>query len=1461
MEFRLLGPLEVIHSGGLVSLGGPQRRLVLALFLTRPNGVVSTDVLIDGLWGDSPPEAARKSLQAHVASLRRVINVDGELLRSRPPGYVLEVDTDQLDWLRLEREVGEARALLDSDPAAARSRLAEALGLWRGPPLSDLGDEPSLRPFITRMEQLRLEALETRMEADLAVGGHQAVVGELEGLAREYPLRERLWAELMLALYRSGRQADALRAYQEARRVLSEELGIEPSPQLKELEQRILDQHPILQTRRALATVTPVEVESRLRNPYKGLRAFGEEDAGDFFGREDLVRRLLERLDRRGVEGRLVAVAGPSGSGKSSVVRAGLIPALRAGALPGAQHWRICDMFPGSYPLEELAKALSGLIEEAPGDLVSMLQGPDVNLKDIASELFGDDTVLLVLDQFEELFTLVNDPATRDGFLQLVASALVDRESGLRVVLTIRADFLDRPLLHPGFAPLLDQGLVLVTPLSGQGVRAAVVEPAARVGVSLESDLIAEMLRDVATRPAALPLVQYALTDLFDHRRGNTLTLDSYQAAGGFTGALAGRADDLYKRLDPTEQNASRQLFLRLVTLTDGAEHLRRRVARSELEDLPVEQAALDTVMEQFGQYRLLTFDRDPDTGDATVEIAHEALLREWPRLREWIEVAHEGLLLQRRLSAALQDWRQAGEDASYLVGGGRLEQFETWIEETDLAVTQDEREFIAAGRVLEDRQRRQRNLRRWSMVGVLAIAVVALLALAVVIPARERAATARELAAASNTVADTDPQLGLLLAFEAMKSDQDAREAVEALHRAVTESRVLWQATWEEDLPFARTMGVEISPDDSLVAMTGDGATVILRNRENGDLIRTLTPEVPVNEAVNPGRPGVSFSPDGELLAAFGPDDVVRVWEVPTGDLVVRLTAATGDRDGNRTAEFGPTGRWLYTSAAGSEPVPVIQWNVDTWTEERRWDIEGVVAGGVAVSPDGALLAVPFQQRRQVLVLDTETGAEVTNIAIEGDNEVGPVAFSNIGALAIAADGHISLWDPRTGEQIPIEFTTGVLDRVIGLEFDPIGTRLATGLQFQGSLSVWDLSRPFEEVPRALRLPGHTSIVGDVSFDSRGETLVSGSGDRTVRLWDVSLTGRGEVTSVGSRFPNDITFFDEGRRLAVATYGDAHGMQLVDLAGGEQLRIPEAYSRRIAFTDDETRFAAQIVKVDEEGAQLGELRQGVFFGEFEPAIGIWDTQTGNLIQQLPAPETCPGTDNRVPGSIPAFSHDGRFLAVGYPCEQTVRVWDVPSNDLITEIEHGLEMLGVVFAPDDSHVVTVATDGKIRFWDTGGWSLASEVASGGNLTDVAFSPAGDVAATPGFDGILQVWDTQDWSLLRTMTGHAGAVENVTFNQDGSRLATAGNDRTVRIWNVETGKELWKLEGHPNPIESVAFHPNGKHIASMSATNWAVWIWTLDTDELIEIAESRLTRRMTDRECEVYLRVESCAFDQ
>lgn len=1439
VEFGVLGPLEVFREDEPLSLGGHQQQLVLAVLLTNLNRVVSTDRLIDEIWGESPTRAARKTVQSHAAHLRSLVNRDGEILRGRPPGYLLEMEPDQVDAHRFEALVHEGRSRLASDPAAAAQILRQALGLWRGPPYDDLADDaPSLREEAARLEELHLAAQEARFEADLRSGEDISLVSDLERAVAAHPYRERLRSLLMLVLYRAGRQTDALGVYQEARRVLAEDLGLEPSPELQRLEQAVLDHDPMLRSADPLGALVSPAGAIPHRNPYKGLRPFTEDDTEDFFGRADLVRRLTERLGRRDVTGRLVVVAGPSGSGKSSVVRAGLIPDLRQGAVSGSEDWRVETLYPGQDPLGALRKALGG---RAGGEV------EEEDFFDLPAAV--EEPTLLVIDQFEEIFTLTEDDRTRRTFLDWIASATAHGGSGLRVVVTIRADILDRLLQYPELARLLQPCLELVPPLAEHEVRAAVTEPAARVGVRADPELVAEMTRDAAARPGALPLLQYALTDLFERRTGDGLTVDAYRAAGEISGALARRAEDLYRGLDDSGREAIRQGFLRLVVLTDEGEHLRRRMVTAELAQLPLDRSDLDGVLEIFGQHRLLTFDRDPETGEATVEIAHEALLREWPRLREWIEEAREGLLLQRRLASALAEWRDAGEDTSYLVGGGRLEQFETWLTGTDLALTQDEHEFIAASRRYEDRRRRQQNMRRWSLVAVLTLAVLLVSGLALFIRGRERTATARELAAASATLVDTDPQLSLLLALEAVRADENAREAVEALHRAATQSRELWRATWEADRPLAQAVGVQISPDDSLVAMTGDGATVVLLDRESGELVRTLEPEAPVDLAVNRGGPGVSFSPDGRQLAAFGPDGVVRIWEVQTGTLVVRLIAAEGNLEFARSVVFGPNGRWLYTSAAGESPdLPVIQWSTDTWAVERRWESGGVVGGGVVVSHDGTLLAVPFLERREVLVFDTETGAEVTRIEIAGDNEIVGASFNPHGPLAVAAGGHITVWDPRTGEQLPVEFAAGVLANAIALEFDPSGDRLATGLLNEGVLSVWE-TRPFEEVTRALRLAGHTGTVGGIDFDSSGDTLVSGSGDRTVRLWNTSLTGRGEVTSIGSRFPIDIRFFDEGRRLAVVTHGDFHGMQLVDLASGEQTRIPEAYSGRVAFTDDESRFAAQIAAIDEEGRQDR-------VDPFEPAIGVWDTETGDLLQEIHAPgEAC-----RIwaPGFYPAFSRDGRVLAVGYQCEKTLRVWELSPQQLIAELEHDFEVAGAVFTPDDRHVVTVALDGVVRLWDSATWTLAREIRSGDEaLVDVGISPDGSLAAASDTDGTVYLWSTQDWSLLRTLTGHAGAVNRVVFGPEGKRLATAGNDATVRIWDVETGEELWNLQGHDHAVESVAFHPDGNHIASMSATNWAIWIWTLDTDELIEIAETRVTRPLTDRECRIYLHLEAC----
>ena len=474
----------------------------------------------------------------------------------------------------------------------------------------------------------------------------------------------------------------------------------------------------------------PTTIEARpltaADNPYKGLRAFGEGDAADFFGREALTQQLLVRMGEGGDLSRFLAVVGPSGSGKSSVVGAGLVPALRRGALPGSENWYIVELMPGAHPFEELEAALLRIAVNPPTGsthgltLLAQLREDKRGLLRAVRRCLPDDgsgvklnaatELVLVIDQFEEVFTLVPDESVRAHFLESLVTAALDERSRVRIVVTLRADFTDRPLNYVDFGELLRQRNEFVLPLTPDELEHAIVGPAERVGLQLETGLVAAIMHDVGNQPGALPLLQYALTELFDKREGRMLTKAAYQSIGGVRGALGRRAEEVFAGLDEAGQETARQLFLRLVTLGEGTEDTRRRVLRSELESLAAPtsnfQSPISKVIEAFGKHRLLTFDRDPLTRGPTVELAHEALLREWPRLREWLNDSRADMRLQRQLATAAAEWQGANRDASFLLTGARLEQFEGWAAGTLVALTHDERAYLEAS--IAERERTQ---------------------------------------------------------------------------------------------------------------------------------------------------------------------------------------------------------------------------------------------------------------------------------------------------------------------------------------------------------------------------------------------------------------------------------------------------------------------------------------------------------------------------------------------------------------------------------------------------------------------------------------------------------------------------------------------------------------------------------------------------------------------------------
>lgn len=1029
----MLGPIEIADHDRAIVVSSPRQRALLALLLVHTGHTVSTDRILDELWGEEQPESGRDAVVFHVVRLRKALGMgdgsDGSPLRTRDGGYAIEVAPEAIDAVRFERLAADARARLADDPGGAVDRLTEALGLWRGEPYEGLGDAPFLAAEIRRLDELRLRASEDRLEAELALGRHAEIVTELEALVDRELLRERARGLLMTALYRSGRQADALRVYGDGRRVLAEELGIDPSPELQALEAAILRHEP------ALLGGSPgggPAVRGRPRNPYKGLRPFGEADAGDFFGREALTDRLVERLAEVARDGRLLAVVGPSGSGKSSVVRAGLVPAVRAGALGGPGRWRIGLMLPGGRPFDELAAALrSASAEEGPEaaeragaaaggeasgrpplpDAGRLADDPTALAAAVAALLPPDGRLLLVIDQLEELWTLASDDRVPAAFMETLVAGLADAGGRLVVVAVLRVDQLGVPLRSPSLGRLIRAGTELVPPLERAELSRAIERPAAGASVHLDPGLADTMVDEVADHPAMLPLVQYALTELVERADDRRVTRVDYQAIGGALGALAGRAEAAYHSLEPEARDVARQVFLHLVAIERTGEASARRVPLDTFDESADERS----VVERFGHARLLASTRDARTGAPTVEIAHEALVARWPRLASWVDEERDAIWVRRRLSDAAEEWLERDRDTGFLLTGGRLELFAAWASTTDLHLSTDERALLAASlaereRIAAaeaDRQAEERRLERrgtrWlrALVAVFAVtAVVSTTLLAQVwrqadaTAEQQAVATARGLAVAANGSLETDPRLALLLAVESAMATADrgwiTEETVDALHWAIQNARVAYPT---QDAPvavrFARdgARGLFLLPGADLIELARTAAGRSLTADECGTWLHEPCPPV---------RP-----PPGGELAVLTADGVM-----PMDRLAV------------------PGARGTVLSVLSQLPVelsPVLR----SYLAESGTSLREVPSGGVSADfltavgrADVAILArtgdVEALARQGLLVDlgDVLRGEEVDKVTAGPLAELGQLDGSVVG-VPIAATASSILWYP----------------------------------------------------------------------------------------------------------------------------------------------------------------------------------------------------------------------------------------------------------------------------------------------------------------------------------------------------------------------------------------------------------------------------------------------------------------
>jgi hypothetical protein len=586
--------------------------------------------------------------------------------------------------------------------------------------------------------------------------------------------------------------------------------------------------------------------ETATANPYKGLSPFDEADVDDFFGRERLVSSITTRIAAS--EPRCIALVGAAGIGKSSILGAGLLPALRRGDVPDSASWAIVRMHPGSHPYGELATALRGMASEPAAPELARLTWGDVDITEAVDAAVPDPgiRVLLVIDQFEEMFTLVRSETVTSSFIDHLVDAVSDPDSRIRLAIALRADFYDRPLRYRRFSALLTECLFTVTPMTVGDLRRAVTEPAANVGAHLDPGLAGRIVDDVAGQPGALPLLQYAMTDLFEHRNGSRLTSQAYEDAGGVFGPLGRRPEAIYRDLTAEQQRACRQMFLRLVAISDRSPPTRHRVNCTELTSIARFGPVMRSVIDAFGDARLLTFDVDAITRSPTVEIAHEALIREWPRLRRWIDDRSHDVATHQRLAEITSDWVDSGHDPGFLLSGGLLARSTSWASSSDLVLSEEERALLtasvaaaAAGHAGEvDRIERSRALearsrrRLWILFATWAlVAAVAMLAVfsfsqwrrSQILAVHSRSvAVADHLATVATAVTVDDPQLGALLALRAAEITIETGAGVTPTIRdAIAVAVASLQGPEMEPAPAGASRDAAPTPLDELITTT----------------------------------------------------------------------------------------------------------------------------------------------------------------------------------------------------------------------------------------------------------------------------------------------------------------------------------------------------------------------------------------------------------------------------------------------------------------------------------------------------------------------------------------------------------------------------------------------------------------------------------------------------------------
>jgi WD40 repeat protein/transcriptional regulator with XRE-family HTH domain len=1146
--------------------------------------------------------------------------------------------------------------------------------------------------------------------------------------------------------------------------------------------------------------------------PYRGLLSFQIEDADWFFGRDALTTHLIDRLNSLSAAGGgIQVVVGASGSGKSSLLRAGLIPALRAGRLSGTSDWTPLLFVPGVHPARELA------------DRLAQLPGPAVETDAAPGRPSAPAGLLVVVDQFEEVFTTCVDEDEQRAFIAALTALATDRGRTL-VVLGLRADFYAHALRHPQLLAALDHGQLTVGPMNAAELRAAIVEPAAKAKIDIEPGLTELLLREISPRGShqahetgVLPLLSHALYATWYHGQGKQLTIASYREAGGIDGAVAATASQVYDALTAPQRDLAKRLFLSLIQVTPDTADTRRRATTTELRaEYAGNVAEMEEVLDRFIAHRLITADRD------RVEISHEALLNAWPTLRDWLATDRAGLIVGQQLHTDAMTWHREGRDPARLYRGTRRAAAQDWAREHLRDHTSLTSDFLEAS----TRYARRRARRMYQLVATLTALLLitctaagyAIQQRAVANAQRQRAvnernqAISRLVAGRADKLRDIDTSLAMQLSLIAYRINPtvEARSSLLDSSVAPAATRLLGFTTAAQSVAF--------SPNKRLLAAGSLDHTV--RIWDTSDPTRPPLLLGPALTGPTQALFSVAFAPDGRTLAAAGADAKVYLWDVSDPVRPVPRDPLSGPTSTIYSVAFSPDGHSL---AAGSADASTRLWDVTDPTRPPA-----VLAGptstihAVAFSPDGHTLAAGSADASTQLWDVTDPahpvprGAPLTGHTLK----VLAVAFSPDGrTLATgSSDKTVRLWDVTNRERPVLHPTalTGPTSWINALEFSPDSKIIAVGSS-DNTVTTWDLASG-----RRLSTLPHPAPVTGISFGSQGHTIATSSTDAAVRLWELSgpvLTGSTDAVFNVAFSPDRHTIVAASRDETIRLWNVSDlrrpvplGPAITDASGGEP------FAGTVALSPDGRTIAI--------GTRTGPVQlMDISVPEHPVSLGPSLTGPTKLIETV------------------AFSPDGNILVAAGDDTKTY-LWDLTDRGKPTPLatigEPGGTALvfSVAFSPDGHYLAAASSDASARLWDitdpTRPRPLGQPLTGfTGYVYSVAFSPDGDTLAVSSADKTIRLWDVTDMArpvpLGPPLTGPTSYVYWVMFSPDGRTLAAAVTDGTVWLLNTANPRQpvvTATLTRPTNAMYTNVFSPDGLVLAGGGADT-AIRLWDPD----------------------------------